>query len=379
MIKKEFRLLRTDPYNLFIALALPPLIVTLFAYISMQSAENPIPVKTIVISYDSNSFLNPNDYTEYKIDNYTIPYLNAVNKSQKLELVKFYNASKDIYAMEEAQNELLAGNVSVIIVIPLDFSEMISWGYPAVIQCVPDASNIDKIQDYLNAVQDSIDIFVKDNNLKPQFKIAGYQEFAIPPNYNFQFNNAITLLLPMIIFGISLVLTILVVVREHPIARLLLTPLNKYEILCSKFITYSSILFLQVIILMISSILGGLYIVGSSLDLFIALFMIGFSGLSIGIFISCTSNTKTEANQLMFAFYILIVILSGIFIPIDAMPRYLQAVAYMLPLSHGKPLIMGIVTKGKSVIGFDFYCLLGISALFIALSFIIFYLKDYEV
>jgi len=379
MVKKEFRLLRSDPYNLFIALVLPPLIITLFAYLSISSSQNPIPIKTIVISYDSNTFINPNDYTEHKIDNYTIPYVNAVNKSQKLSLEQFYNASEEVYAMEKARNQLLSNKISIIIVLPMDFSEMINWGQPAFIQCIVDSSDIQKLQEFLNAVQDSLNIFVHDNKLTSQFKIVGYEEFSIPPNYNFQFNNAMTLLLPMMIFGISMVLTILVVVREKPIARLLLTPLKRHEILLSKYITYSLILLAQVIILLTSSLLNGLYLVGSLFDLFLALYMIGFAALSMGIFISCTSNTKTEANQLFFAFFILIVILSGIFVPIESMPVYLQVVAYMLPLSHGKPIITGIVTKGKSVFGFDFYWLLGISCLFFVLSFIVFYLRKYEV
>ncbi len=379
MVKKEFRLLRSDPYNLFIALVLPPLIITLFAYLSISSSQNPIPIKTIVISYDSNTFINPNDYTEHKIDNYTIPYVNAVNKSQKLSLEQFYNASEEVYAMEKARNQLLSNKISIIIVLPMDFSEMINWGQPAFIQCIVDSSDIQKLQEFLNAVQDSLNIFVHDNKLTSQFKIVGYEEFSIPPNYNFQFNNAMTLLLPMMIFGISMVLTILVVVREKPIARLLLTPLKRHEILLSKYITYSLILLAQVIILLTSSLLNGLYLVGSLFDLFLALYMIGFAALSMGIFISCTSNTKTEANQLFFAFFILIVILSGIFVPIESMPVYLQVAAYMLPLSHGKPIITGIVTKGKSVFGFDFYWLLGISCLFFVLSFIVFYLRKYEV
>lgn len=379
MIKKEFRLLRTDPYNLFIALVLPPIIITLFAYISLSAYDNPIPIKTVVISYDSNTFINPNDYTEHKIDKYTIPYVNAVIKSQKLDLLRFYNASEEVYAMEKARKELLSDRISVIIVLPIDFSEMITWEYPAFIECIPDSSDIQKIQDNLNAVQDSIKIFVKDNKLTSQFRIQGYEQFSVPKNYNIQFNNALTLLLPLMVFGISMVLTILVVVREKPIARLLLTPIKRYEILLSKYITYSIILLSQVIILMVSSLANGLYLVGSFIDLFIALFLIGFSALSMGIFISCTSKTKTEANQLMFAFFILIVILSGLFVPIESMPDYLQVVAFTLPLSHGQPIITGIVTKGKSVIGFDFFWLIGISLVFMILSFIIFYSRRYEV
>jgi len=176
-----------------------------------------------------------------------------------------------------------------------------------------------------------------------------------------------------------MVLTILVVVQEKPVARLLLTPVKRSEILISKYLTYTLILIIQVILLIISTLVCRLYLAGSILDLFIALFTIGFTGLSMGIFISTQSKTKTEANQLFFAVFIVILLLSGIFIPIDAMPIYLQVIAYILPLSHGDPMIRGIVTKGKSVFGFDFFALLILSIILVLISFIIFKRRKYEV
>ena len=90
--------------------------------------------------------------------------------------------------MEQARNDLISGKIKVIISIPVDFSEMIDWGYPGLIECIPESSDIAKIQDNLNAVFDSVKIFVNDNNLTPQFKILGFEEFSIPEGYNFRFN-----------------------------------------------------------------------------------------------------------------------------------------------------------------------------------------------
>jgi ABC-2 type transport system permease protein len=187
------------------------------------------------------------------------------------------------------------------------------------------------------------------------------------------------MLLPFMIFGISNVLTILVVVQEKPIPRLLLTPVKKSEILLSKFIVYSIVLALQVFLVLNIAIMNGLYIAGSVIDLYLGLYMLGFAGISLGIFISTVSKTKTEANQLFFAFFIVIILLSGMFIPIDSMPDYLQIIAYMLPLSHGSPIIKGILSKGKPFIGVDFYWLFGISVFLILMSFLIINKKRYEV
>jgi ABC-2 type transport system permease protein len=378
-LHKEFRLLRTDPFNLLIALVLPPLIIMLFTLMSGASAANPIPIKCVVVSYDSNTFINPNNYTESKMDNYTIPFVEAVNQSNALVLSEFYNATEEIYAMENSRNMLMEKEINVIIVIPVSFSEMLTQGLPGLIECVPDSSEMTKVQKNLNAVHNSIEIFVDNNNLTPQFQLKGFQEFTIPPDYNFEVNSNIILTLPLMVFGIAMVLTILVIVKEKPIARLLLTPAQRFEILLSKFITYTSILVIQDILLIIASLYTGLYLAGEILELFMALFSIGFTGMCLGLFVSALSKTKTEANQLFFAFFIVIVLLSGIFVPLDAMPPYLQAIAYILPLSHGEPMIKGVVTKGKSFFGFDFFCLIGLSVFLIVVTFLVFSKRRYEV
>jgi len=281
--------------------------------------------------------------------------------------------------METARNYLISKSISIIISIPVDFSELLSGGYPGLIDCVTDSSDIQKIQVNINAVYDSIKIFVSQNNLTPQFELTGFEEFSIPENYSEGYNNTMVLTLSFMIIGVGMVSTILIVVQEKPIARLLLTPVKRIEILMAKYITYISILTVQNITLVIAALSFGLYLVGTVIDLFLALFMLGFAGLAIGVFISTLSKTKTQANQLFFATFLILVLLSGIFIPIEAMPIYLQAIAYVLPLSHGNPLITGIITKGKSVFGFDFFSLLGVSVVLVVLSFILFQRRKYEV
>ncbi|TFF86804.1 MAG: ABC transporter permease [Promethearchaeota archaeon] len=378
-MKKEFLLLFTDKFNMLLAIVIPPLVILLFGFMMNSAPERINPINCVVISYDSNVYVDESTLNESIRDEYAVPYVDAVNKSAHLNLVHFYNATEEIYAMETARMLLLSSDIKVIISLPVGFSEFITLGLPGLIDCIPDASDIKTIQDTLNAVFDSVKTFVNENNLTPQFELTGFEEFSIPEGYSFRFNYNITLTLSFIVFGVSMVLTILVVVQEKPVARLLLTPAKRTEILLSKYLTYSIILVLQIILLIISTLICRLYLAGSVLDLFMALFIIGFTGLSMGFFISTQSKTKTEANQLFFAVFIVILLLSGIFIPIDAMPIYLQIVAYILPLSHGDPMIRGIITKGKSVFGFDFFALLALSIVLVLISFITFKRRKYEV
>jgi len=378
-VKKEFRLLWADKFNIMLAIVMPPLIIVMLGFTMTDDSNQMQSIPCIVVSYDSNTFINENDLVESKLDHYVIPYLNAVNKSDLLDLVRFYNATEEIYAMEQARNALVSGSIKVILSIPVAFTEMLEWGLPGLIDCILDASNILYIQQSLNAVYDSIKIFINDTNLTPQFEVHGFEEFTIPEGYSSSFNSSIVMALSFMVFGIAFVLSILVIVQEKPIARLLLTPLKRSEILTSKYIAYMLVLLLQVTLLVITSLSMGLYLAGSILDLFIALFIIGFSGLALGVFISSQSKTKTQANQLFLAAYLVIILLSGIFIPIENMPSFLQFFAYILPLSHGDPMIRGIITKGQPVIGMHFFWLFIISLILVIISFVIFRRRKYEV
>jgi len=378
-IKKEFRLLWTDKFNIFIALIVPPLVVVVLGLTTGNPSATTPPINCVVVSYDSNTFIEENNFTESKLDDYNLKYVEAVNSSDLLNLVHFFNATEEIYAMETARNYLIAKQIKIIISVPVDFSELIEWGYPGLIDCITDSSDIQKIQERINAVYDSIKIFVSQNNLTPQFEITGFEEFSIPEGYSFSYNYMIVLVLSFMIIGVGMVSTILIIVQEKPVARLLLTPVKRLEILTAKYLTYMSILIIQNLSLIYTALAFGLYLVGSLIDLFLALFILGFTGLALGIFISTLSKTKTQANQLFLATFLVLILLSGIFIPIDAMPIYLQVIAYILPLSHGDPLINSIITKGKSVFGFDFFTLLGVSLVLVALSFIIFQRRKYEV
>ncbi|MHA1684056.1 MAG: ABC transporter permease [Promethearchaeota archaeon] len=376
MVAKEFKLVKTDVPNLMMAIAVAPAVIMFFGYL-MSFSVTVQPVNCAIVTYDSNTFFYEN--TTYYQDNHAPELVNSFNISERVRVVASLNASEDPYSMDTARGMLFSGDISIIVVIPVEFSEFLDLGLPCIIEAVPDSSDLVKIQKNLDALQDGIDVFKELYNLTPYFNEDVVEEFSVPAGYNEGFNSQMSLILPFVMMGISMVLTILVVVQEKPIPRLLLTPVDKNELLLSKYITYSILLLMQCTLVMISSLVMGLYVAGTIFNLFIALFMMGFSGVSLGIFISSLSNTKTEANQLFFAFFIILLLLSGIFIPIENMPVYLQVVAKSLPLAHGAPLITSITTKGLGLFSEEFIVLSIISAVLFVLSFIIFNKKRLQV
>jgi len=129
-VKKEFQLLWADKFNIILAIVMPPLIIVMLGFTMTDDSNQIQSIPCMVVSYDSNTFINENDLVESKLDHYAIPYLNAVNKSNLLDLVRFYNATEEIYAMEQARNALISGSIKVILSLPVGFSEMLEWGFP---------------------------------------------------------------------------------------------------------------------------------------------------------------------------------------------------------------------------------------------------------
>jgi len=78
-----------------------------------------------------------------------------------------------------------------------------------------------------------------------------------------------------------------------------------------------------------------------------ALFLL--TSLGMGIFISSASHTQQEAMLLTFLTLFPSIFLGGFFFPIEAMPGWLQAITYVIPLRYMLAVIRGIILKGVGV------------------------------
>ena len=70
------------------------------------------------------------------------------------------------------------------------------------------------------------------------------------------------------------------------------------------------------------------------------------TGLGIGLLASTIANTQQEAMLIVFMTLLPSVFLSGFFFPIEAMPRFLQLVSYMIPLRYYLVIIRSLLIKG---------------------------------
>jgi len=134
------------------------------------------------------------------------------------------------------------------------------------------------------------------------------------------------------------------------IEQLIVTPVRPIELVVAKVTPYILVSFFVIIeVLVIGVLLFGVPINGSVPLLLglCSLFLV--TALGIGIFISTAAKTQVEAFMMTFATIMPTIFLSGFFFPIEAMPRWLQGISYVIPARYGLIIVRSIILKGVGV------------------------------
>ncbi|MFW9991779.1 MAG: ABC transporter permease [Candidatus Odinarchaeota archaeon] len=382
MVKKEFKIFRTDILNLVITIVLPPILVVFLSLTNLVAIPAP-GLQVAVVIQDDQVFSSP-DFGESRISNYSTLLIQAIGETEDLTVQKSFNTSTEPYALLEARELMQSRKIDIIIIIPLDFSENIATRKIATVSSIIDSTDLTDTQRRLNLIQESIDSFRRNNGLEPALSFSVVEYFQIPDyqQERAEYQTTIVEFLPFVLFAVSLIPSVLIVVRDKPTKRLLLTPLSKVEVLTAKYITYTIIQIIQVflIFLVITAVMG-LYVEGTLIDLFIVTFIIGYPGVTIGMIISIISQSSGEANQLYCAVLVVNIVLSGLFFPFESMPDYIQLLSVFLPLSHGTPVLRQVVMKGAGLdlLNIDVLSLVLISVFCVIFSYILFLRKKYQV
>jgi ABC-2 type transport system permease protein len=160
-------------------------------------------------------------------------------------------------------------------------------------------------------------------------------------------------LIGTILYMVTAILTASSIVRERErgtIEQLIVTPIRPWELVVGKITPYILIaLFNTLETLFIGSWWFGVPI-RSNLGIILALsglFLI--TSLAIGLLASSMANTQQEAMITVFATMLPAMMLSGYLFPIEAMPKWLQAVSYIIPLRYYLTIIRSLLLKGVGI------------------------------
>lgn len=157
----------------------------------------------------------------------------------------------------------------------------------------------------------------------------------------------------MILYAVTSILTATAVVRERErgtIEQLIVTPIRPWELIVGKLLPYVILAFVDTFEVLL---LGRWWFdvpIRGDLGLLIGLSgLLLLSGLGIGLFASTMANTQQEAMLTVWLTLLPSIFLSGFFFPIEAMPKWLQAISYIVPLRYYLVIIRSLLLKGVGI------------------------------
>ncbi len=379
LIKKEFGRIRSDRRTLILLFLIPIILIVIFG---LTTGVGPTKFFTaaIITRDDMPTYGDfPSNSSQY--DEIFISIMD--NNSTAWDLHQYFNSTNEVEyntAYLKCYNFLKDEKVDIFIVLPENFSESVEKKVNPVLFYYIDGSDLSAVSAVEVALQEPIGLFRAEADLIANFSImVPYLEFDVPFWESQLLNYALPLILPIIILGTTMNLTSLSIVSEGPLPRMLITPTTKREIILSKLIANSVIMFLQSTEIFIMTSFFGLYSLGSLFYFYLALVMIGFCGICIGLFISALSPTEQSANQMYLIMFIVIVLFSGNFLPPELISPAMQYIINILPLSHAIPLITDITLKGLPM-SLNHILFLNLNSLiFVVLAYIIYKFKKLEV
>ena len=152
---------------------------------------------------------------------------------------------------------------------------------------------------------------------------------------------------------ISLMLSSMNIVREKEIGtleQLLVTPLKKHELLLGKLIPFLLLgIFEMMFVLLIAQLIFGIHMQGSYLLLSLLSLVFLFTTLGTGLLISTLTSTQQQAMFVSWFVMIFMILLSGLFVPIENMPISMQRITLINPMRYFIFIMRSIFEKGSSI------------------------------
>jgi ABC-2 type transport system permease protein len=337
--RKEIYHLIRDVRSLYLAFAIPLLLILLFGYALSLDVDN---IPTVVVDQDktdfSRDFIRHLDYSSY----FTV----IAHLPDRRAVTEYLDHSR----------------ATLAVIIPPKWTEQIRADREAPIQVLLDGSdpNFSSItRGYITAFIDRYNqkMLVDFLNRQVLEKIKAPVEGRIRVWFNEDLesrNFIIPGIVAIIIMIVGAMMTSLVVAREYEngtMETILSLPITGNEFLIGKAIPYFFIALTDVLIaVLMGQILFGvvmkagfwLMILASSLYIFVA--------LTLGLLISIVTKSQLVANQLaVLITYLPSLLLSNFVFPVVNMPKALQLLTSIVPATYYIDILNGIYLKNLTL------------------------------
>jgi ABC-2 type transport system permease protein len=341
IIRKEFIQIVRDPRALMLVIIMPVMQLLLMGYAATNDVRS---VALAIFDQDRGS------QARALLDAY--------------RAADYFSLRFDVQSQEQLYMLIERGDAKAGLIIPPDYGRRLAAGETAQIAFVLDGSDPTIASTSLSAAR-----FIGQEHstqiLAQRLARSGMQGVVSSPVevrtqvwYNPDMLSAYFMVpgvIGQILYAITAVLTATAVVRERErgtIEQLIVTPIRSWELVLGKILPYVVLALVNTIeVLALGAWLFNVPI-RSSLAVILALSgLFLLTGLGVGLLISTIANTQQEAMLSTFMTILPAIYLSGFFFPIEAMPKVLQWISYVVPLRYYLIIIRALLIKGSPAAG----------------------------
>jgi len=152
---------------------------------------------------------------------------------------------------------------------------------------------------------------------------------------------------------IGLLLTAQNIVREDELGtleQLNVTPMTKLQFIAGKLIPFWLIaLVIFSLGLLIGRLVFGIPMRGSLLLVYLAAAVYLIVVLGLGLWISTVTRTQQQAMFVAFFMILIFLLMSGLFTPVESMPKWAQLVAEANPVKHFVGIMRAVLVRGAGI------------------------------
>jgi ABC-2 type transport system permease protein len=337
--KKELLHIVRDARSLYLALALPLVMLLLFGYALTLDVDR---IPTYIYDQDGTP--------------------------QSRELIDQFRGSRyfqilgEIHDYKTVERGIDKNAILLGVVIPNNYSRHLLAGEETDVQLLVDGSDSNTAGIALGYAQIIVQSYAAQLRSNLQVRRGG-QPLRVPvePRIRVWYNSDLKSknfivpgLIAVTMMIIAAMLSSLTIAREWEngtMEQLLSTPVRPGELVLGKLLAYFALGLADMFI----SIVVGVFIFqvpfrGNALFLFFTSCLFLFGALSWGIFISATARTQLQAYQLgMLSSFLPGYILSGFVYSITNMPKAIQVISYIVPARYFVTILNGVFLKGIGI------------------------------
>ena len=287
----------------------------------------------------------------------------------------YFLLDKNLTSYQEIDKSFREGEIKMAIIFESDFAGHLEKNGKAGIQIIGDASDpntanilVNYATGIINTYQMSLNISQIPMQIIPEVRML-YNP-SLKGVYMF-----VPGIMAMLLMLISALMTSISLTREKELGTmelLLVSPLRPVQIIIGKVLPYVVLAFSNAcVILLIGNFVFGVPVQGSLLLLLAESFLFISMALSLGILISCVTNSQQLAMTIsLLALMLPTILLSGFIFPIENMPTPLQWLCQVMPPKYFITIIKSIMLKGNGFVYIwkETLVLMGFTTLFILIS-----------